>query len=273
MDLSNKNMVHIKKDGIEYLQFRKLLEFNNLINFYTLSKNNIDFTRSLEDEKKQRVDESYRKICDEFNIEKSSILRPHQSHTDKIEIVNNTNNEYFDVDGLITNKENINLMLTYADCTPILLYEPTKNIIGNVHSGWRGTIQKIGQKAVLKMIEQYDVNPRNIIACIGPCIGKCHFEVSEDVKEKFEQTFSYFNRNNDIIEISKENKFKYFIDTTLINRLMLEEIGIRPENIFESNICTVCNSKIIHSYRADGKKSGRNVAMIGLRSMNKGNIN
>lgn len=157
-------------------------------------------------------------------------------------------------------------MLTYADCTPILLYDPTKNMIGNIHSGWRGTIQKIGQKAVLKMKEQYNVDPKDIIACIGPCIGKCHFEVDEDVKEKFEQTFSYFNKNDDIIEISKENKCKYFIDTTLVNRLMLEEVGVSPENIFESNICTVCNSKIIHSYRADDKEAGRNIAMIGLKA-------
>ena len=87
--------------------------------------------------------------------------------------------------GLLTNKENINTMLTYADCTPVFLYDPVKNVIGNVHSGWRGTVQKIAQKAVAKMIKYYGVNLNNIIVCIGPSIAKCHFEVGKDVKEVF----------------------------------------------------------------------------------------
>ena len=266
MDLSNDNMIHIHKEGVEYLQFRKLLEYDNVINCYTLSTNSIDFNRNKDYFNREKVNNSYSKICKALDIEEKTIVRPYQSHTDKVEIVDNTSKEYKDVDGLLTNKENIDLMLTYADCTPILLYDVKKRVIGNIHSGLRGTIKKIGQKGALKLIKEYNSNAENILAFIGPCIGKCHFEVSEDVKQEFEQVFSYLNRNNDIIEKSKKTEGKYYIDTTLINRLILQEIGIKPCKIFESGICTMCNSKIMHSYRASGKEAGRNVAIIGLKS-------
>jgi hypothetical protein len=223
----------------------------------------VDFTRTSEFE-----EESYKKICKALKIDVKSIVRPKQSHTDCIKNVENVAEKFENVDGLITSKPNINLMLTFADCTPILLYDIQNKVISNVHSGWRGTVQKIAQKSVIKMIEDYGSKPENIIACIGPCIGKCHFEVEEDVKEIFEQAFSYLNRNCDIIEkqnkIENENQ-KYHIDTTLVNRLILEEVGLKPENIIESNICTMCNSNLMHSYRAQGKEAGRNVAILGLK--------
>ena len=261
MDLSNDAMVHIKKDGIEYLQFRKLLEFENLIHCYTLRTNDVNFKSD-----SINYDESITKISKALNINKDNIVKPIQKHTDCIKNVDSVLEKFENVDGLITNKSNINCMLSFADCTPILLYDQVNKVIGNIHSGWRGTVQKIGQKAVLKMMKDYNSKPENIIACIGPCIGKCHFEVDSDVKEIFENTFGYFNRNYDIIEKQKEiieGKEKYHIDTTLVNRLMLEECGLKPKNIIESNICTVCNSTMMHSYRADKEKSGRNVAILG----------
>ena len=268
MDLSNKTMLHIKKNGVEFLQFRKLLEFENVINCYTLSVNNVDFKRNFPEEHTDILQESYNRICTALNIDEQTIVRPKQSHTDCIEIVENVSTKFKDVDGLATNKPNINLMLTFADCTPILLYDPINKAVANVHSGWRGTIQKIGPKAVEKMAKKFGTEPKNVIACIGPAIAKCHFEVEEDIKDIFEKTFSYLNRNCDIIEKQKElvnGKVKYHIDTNLINKLILQEIGVLPANIIESGICTMCNSNIIHSYRANGQKSGRNVAIIGLK--------
>lgn len=268
MDLSNKAMLHVKNNGVEYLQFRKLLEFENVVNCYTLSANNVDFRRNFPEEHTDILQKSYDKICTALNIDEKTIVRPKQSHTDCIKIVENTPAKFEDVDGLVTDKPNINLMLTFADCTPILLYDPINKAIANVHSGWRGTIQKIGPKAVEKMVKEFGTNPKNVIACIGPSIAKCHFEVEEDVKNIFEKAFSYLNRNCDIIERQKElvdGKVKYHIDTNLVNRLILQEVGVLPANIIESGICTVCNSNIIHSYRADGKKSGRNVAILGLK--------
>ena len=263
MDLSNENIVHVKKDGIEYLQFRKLLEFDNLVHCYTLSTNNIDFRRSFRSS--ETVDKSIDRLCEGLDIDKNTIIRPGQTHTDVVKRVESADTEFNDVDGLLTDKANINMVLSFADCTPIFIYDPVKKVAGNIHSGWRGTAQKIGQKAILKMIEDFGCKAEDLIVCLGPCIGKYHFEVGEDVKDIFRETFGYLNRDFDIIEKEEEVENKYFIDTTLINRLILQEVGVKEENIVESGICTACNSEIMHSHRIDGDLSGRNVSVMGLK--------
>ena len=117
------------------------------------------------------------------------------------------------------------------------------------------------------MIETYNSNKEDLLCFIGPSIGKCHFEVEEDVKALFENTFSYLLKKEEFIEKGeiKDGKQKYFIDTNIINRKLLEEIGISSKNIIESNICTVCNSDYMHSYRKNREKAGRNTAIIGIK--------
>ena len=260
IDLSNENMIHIKSGDIEYLQFRKLLEYKDkIVHCYTLKGNNNDY--------KEITNNNYEKLYNILGLNFSKFKRiEHQIHSDKVEIVDDLEKIYTDIDGLLTNIDGTSLSLRYADCTPVYLYDPVKNVIGNIHSGWRGTIQKIAPKAVLKMIKEYGSNSEDIICCIGPAIGKCHFEVSEDVKDIFKETFSYLLNEDEFIFLGKikDGEQKYYIDTNIINRKMLEEVGLKPENIIESNICTVCNKDLIHSYRADKENSGRNTAIIGF---------
>ena len=219
--------------------------------------------------RKDIVLNNYRKLANALCIDYNHIIRPYQTHTDvvrKVDVVPNTiqifPQEYWEVDGLITDKPNITLSLGYADCTPIFLYDPLKKVIGNIHSGWKGTLQKISKKAVLKMVEEYNSNPSNIICCIGPTIRKCHFEVEVDVQELFYNEFLYTNKINDII--TKKDS-KYYIDTVLMNKMILQEAGLQEENIIDSQICTVCNSNIMHSYRVNKGLAGRNTAIIELR--------
>lgn len=270
INLSNENIVHIKGNGIEYLQFKKLLEYPEVVHCYTLSINNFDVAgNSSIENRKQFVLDNYSKLAKELGITYNHIIRPYQTHTDMVKSVDVTPSkiqifpkEYWEVDGLLTNKKDITLSLGYADCTPLFLYDKVKKVIGNIHSGWKGTLQKIGQKAVYKMTEEYGCNPSDIICLIGPCIRKCHFEVDEDVKEMFYNEFLYTGRINNIIE--KKND-KYYIDTTLINKLILQEAGLKKENIIDSGICTACNSTIMHSFRIDKELAGRNTAIIGMR--------
>lgn len=258
-DLSNDNVIHIKDGEVEYIQFRKLLEYKDKINHcYTMRTFNKNY---YEDD-----GENYKQLYKSLNLDYDKKMKiQHQIHSNFVEKVNDEREIHTNIDGLLTNKNGISLILRYADCTPILLYDTKKNIIGNIHSGWKGTAGKIGQNAVLKMIEEYGSKPEDIICCLGPCIQKCHFKVDEDVKNIFEDTFSCM-KNSNIISIGEveEGKQKYYIDTTLINRLMLEELGIKSENIIESKLCTVCNSDVFHSYRKDKEKSGRNAAIIGF---------
>jgi hypothetical protein len=132
--------------------------------------------------------------------------------------------------------------------------------------GWRGTFQKIAEKTVVKMINYYKCNPENIYCFISPSIRKCHFEVEEDVKVLCEDIFKFTNRVQDFISLGeiKEGVQKYFIDTVLINKILLMDIGIKEENIIDSNLCSVCNSDKIQSYRVEGKDFRLATAIISL---------
>ncbi len=262
-DLSNENIIHKKENGIEYLQFRKLLDYPEVKHCYTTKIGDIDFKTH---ENNDVLTKSYSKIFACLGEKNAFFIKPHQTHTDNVEIVNSKEQEFNEVDGLITNKENIFLCTTSADCTSILLYDPVKKVVGNIHSGWRGTLKKIGQKAVKKMITEFHSRPEDIICFICPHIRKCHFEVEEDVMNMFKKEFSYTKRLNDIIALGrrKENVQKYNIDTTLINYIILEEVGIKEKNIVDSGICTVCKSQYFHSHRAE-KNDGRNAAMIMIK--------
>lgn len=274
-NLSNENVIHVKNGDVEYIQFRKLLEYSDVLTHcFTLRP--LDFSGFDNYEaNKEKVEDSYKKICNELNIEYSNLCRPKQTHTDVVKTIEDGdegiyNKKFYDVDGLVTNKKNKALVFCFADCTPLLFFDPVKNVISNVHSGWRGTLQTIGKNAVEKMVGDYKCNSKDIICCIGPTIRQCHFEVDEDVKDLF------YNKFKDEIEIEKyivgvaplgdpQIKHKYYIDTVGINKQILLNIGLKEENIIDSKICSVCDEDKIHSYRAHGNSSGRNISIMELK--------
>lgn len=260
----NNIIIQKEHNGTEYIQFKRLLEFPNLKHCYTLRKNGINI--QVKNRDSRQLIESYKKVGEALNIDWKTIVKPHQTHTDRVEMVEDANKEFSEVDGLLTNKNNIMLCTTSADCTSIIIYDDNKKVVGDIHSGWRGTAKKIAKKAVHKMIDEYGSNPKDIICAICPCIRKCHFEVEEDVKEIFRREFEYTGRLSEIIEMGRvvDGVQKYNIDTVLINKIILEEAGVRRENILDSGICTVCDSKEFHSHRVDRENSGRNGAFVGL---------
>lgn len=280
-DLSNKNVIHIIKDGVQYLQFRKLLEYDNIIthayslgtdlNFRTAKINK----EALPQNEYEKAIDSYKKICDSLGTDYKNIVKTNQEHTDNIKIVEaKINTEFMDInleeyketDGMITNKQNLMLSTTNADCILLLLFDPVTKTIANVHSGWKGTLQRISVKTVEKMIKEFNCKPENIICCICPSIRKCHFEVDKDVKEMFEKEFEDLQISKSIEIMEKQRtQEKWNIDTVLINKIILEHKGLKPENIIDSGICSVCNSDLIHSYRVEKQGYGLNTALIALK--------
>lgn len=260
-DLSNENVVHIKKGDIEYIQFRKLLEYEDILK-HAICFKPLDFNLSKIGLKNR--DKNYKEICESIGISYKDIIKMKQTHSDNVEIIDLSNKEKFydNTDGTITKDKNIALPIITADCISILFFDTEKRVIANIHSGWRGTVQRIAEAAVKKMIMNFNSNPSDIICCIGPSIGKCHFEVKDDVKEIFEKEFNDMLDQNIILNNKKNNT--YFIDTVLINRLMLNKLGLKNDNIIESNICTVCEKNKFHSYRVDKENSGRNMSLITL---------
>lgn len=256
----SEEIIYKEYNGLNYIQFKKLLELG-IKHAYTLKGENIDFTSGSEFEKS-----SYEKLCNALEIPKDALVKPKQTHTscskciDKVEKTEDLEN----TDGLITNKNNIALTTKNADCILFLFYDPVKKVIANVHSGWRGTFKKIAEKTVLKMINYYRCDPKDIYCFICPSILKCHFEVDEDVKILCEEIFEFTGKLNEIISLGeiKEGKQKYFIDTVLINKLLFKDLGMKEENIIDCNLCSVCNSDKISSNRVEGKKFTRATAII-----------
>ncbi len=275
MDLSNNNVIHIKGKETEYLQFKKLLEYSDKVSHaYVVGLNN-SFRTSKGDnnlislEELNKTIKSYNNICNELGVEYSNIIKPVQRHTKNVEIIeeNENNNmpdfsSYENTDGLITNKKDIVLSTTNADCILMMFYDPIKNVIANIHSGWRGTLQRISVNTVEKMKKEFGCDAENIICCICPSIRKCHFEVDKDVYELFYEEFKDLEHIDEIIE--KKEK-KWHIDTVLINKILLKDQGLKEDNIVDSNICSVCNKSIIHSYRSEGKNFGLLTAIISLK--------
>ena len=239
---------------------KHLITFDNLniINCFTLKPYNFRDTQVSSDEQQ----EEYNKIMNDLNF-KAKFIKPNQTHTNNVEIVteNNIDDKFLNTDGLLTNLKNVALVVSLADCQGILLYDKNKQVIGAVHSGWKGTLNKIVENAVNLMINKFNSNPENIEAYITPSILKCCFEVDKDVVDMFKEKY---NNIDDLITLGdiKEEKQKYYIDTVEINKRVLLNLGLKNENIILSNICSKCNNNIIHSHRADGINSGRNIALI-----------
>ena len=283
MDLSNENVIHVEKEGIQYLQFRKLLKYSDIIthgyslgidkNFRTARANK----QKLPEQEAKKAIKDYENLGKCIDIKLNKMVKPNQAHTDKIQIVEkhilenepDFNLEVYDkTDGLITNKKDIALATTNADCILLLFFDPVNKVIANVHSGWRGTIQRISVKTVQKMVNKFNCKPENIICCICPSIRKCHFEVENDVKEIFEKEFKdlKIEQNNDIMKKQKD-KEKWNIDTVLINKILLKQEGLKQENIIDSGICSVCNSDLIHSYRVERQGYGLATALIKINEL------
>ena len=259
MDLSNENIIHVKKGDVEYLQFKELLKYSDRVQ-HAYSLKPLQFS-----DENDQAPANYEKICEALNIDSNKIIKSAQKHTDVVKDIKEYTTESFEfVDGFITNKKNIPIVTKYADCTPIILYDKIKNVIGNVHSGWRGTLQRISVKAVRLMEEKYNCNPADIIVCIGPCIKQSHFQVEEDFIAKFKQEFGNVEKYYKTGEIV-EGKQKYYFDTTNLIIDYLTEIGINRENIFDSNICSVCNVANMSSYRAEKEKADRNMNIVMLK--------
>ncbi len=246
----------------KYYTFDDLNNFPEIVHLYTTKP----FDFSLERVGTKGIEKGFKEIEKDLHYKFNKIVMPIQTHTDVVKIVDSTNinDEFNDVDGLITNMKNVALVTKTADCQSILLYDPLKKVIGNIHSGWRGTLNKIIKNAIDLMVNEFGCEPQNIRACICPSIMKCCFEVSEDVEEMFRINFKEINDFITLGEI-KDKKQKYYIDTIKVNKNVLIDLGLKEENISVSNLCTKCNSNVFHSYRAALKESGRNIALICIK--------
>ena len=283
MDLSNENIVYTKTDKTEYIQFKKLLKYSDIITHAFSVGTDVNFRGTKKEKEKiikcnqEKMLNDYTKLCTSLDLEKNNIVRPIQTHSNNIKIVTRKilKNEpdiyvekYENTDGLITQKKDIILATTSADCILLIFFDPETKTIANIHSGWKGTYKQIASKTVKKMKQELSIKPENLICCMCPSIRKCHFEVKQDVKDLFEEEFK---NKTDISRLIKKQPYKegtdekWNIDTIELNKAMLIKEGLKPENIIDGKICTVCNSDQLHSYRVEKEKLGLETAIIALK--------
>ncbi|MBR1691772.1 MAG: peptidoglycan editing factor PgeF, partial [Lachnospiraceae bacterium] len=192
-----------------------------------------------------------------------------QTHTTNVRIVTEEDcgkgvtrpKDYTDVDGLITDKPGVVLGTFYADCVPLYFYDPVKGVVALSHSGWRGTVARMGEVTVDTMVREFGCARETILAAVGPSICQDCYEVSEDVAEAFRKEFS--GREAALLQPGAEEG-KYQLDLWRANEIVLLEAGIRREHLEVTDICTCCNPAYLFSHRASKGKRGNLGAFIML---------
>lgn len=231
------------------------------------SSMNLSFTRGDEE---SCVRENYNRIAAAMGVQAEDIVTSDQTHTCNVRKVTEEDRgkgitcprDYTDIDGMITEVPGLVLATFYADCVPLYFADPVHRAVGLSHSGWRGTVQKIGAVTIKKMAEEYGSDPSDMKVAIGPSICQDCYEVSLDVIEEFKNVFDQKHWEN--LFYAKENG-KYQLNLWEANRIIFMETGIPEENISMSNICTCCNPEFLFSHRASHGKRGNLGAFLGIK--------
>src|SRR6267143_7249736 len=206
-----------------------------------------------------------------------------QIHSDVIHLFDAAPAEPCRGDASTTNRSGLLLAVQTADCVPILLVDPKKQAIAAVHAGWRGTLARIVTKAIGKMQMQFQCNPADLLAAVGPSIGGCCYEVGTEVATQFlsqfaeaPQWFDEFRTGDEPNPIQWLNMMppghqpppkNVLLDLRKANRAQLLDAGLRAQNIFVSDLCTACRRDLLFSYRKEGALAGRLMSAIGLRAL------
>nr|WP_313580590.1 peptidoglycan editing factor PgeF [Lacrimispora sp.] len=233
---------------------------------------NFTFTRG---DNRSHVMENYRRMGKALGVDIKRMVLSFQTHTTNVRLVTEEDagkgivkeRDYEDVDGLITNVPGITLVTFYADCVPLYFLDPIHQAIGLSHSGWRGTVKRMGEVTVKKMEEAFGTKAEDVIACIGPSICKECYEVGGEVAQEFMKGFDkkYWG---DILSEKKDGK--YMLDLWRANEIVLLESGIKQKNIQITDICTHCNSDLLFSHRTTGNERGNLAAFLGIVEKNNG---
>jgi len=188
-------------------------------------------------------------------------------------------------DGMITSAPGLLLAIKTADCVPVLAADVPRKVVGVFHAGWRGTIARIVEKGVGEMRGHFGSDPRDLRVAIGPCIRKCCYRVGEEVRAEFESQFAYAQELFEEVFDSNAVHVKYpllfqnqrapghgnmgpeiHLDLVAANRRQLEDAGLSPSQIDVVGGCTACDTRSYFSHRAEFGKTGRMMAVIGMRS-------
>ncbi|WP_337865141.1 peptidoglycan editing factor PgeF [Ignavibacterium sp.] len=199
------------------------------------------------------VHENREAFFHQFGLSSDKIAFQKQSHSNIVTIVQSPG-VCVESDSMITDRENLGLVISAADCTSVYVYDFKLRIIAAIHSGWRGTKANIVDKTLNIIFNEFNSKPENLFAYIGPSISQANYEVGKEVAEQFDGKYLKYNNN------------KFYLDVAGANYDMLINNGIKPAHIQKSGLCTYEFNELLHSYRRDGIKSGRSLGIIAIKS-------
>lgn len=210
----------------------------------------------------ENVRRNYELFCESMGIPAGSLVLSDQIHETQIYTAGKKDvcgerieKRLKGIDGLVTNQPDVCLATSYADCVPLFFVDRKKRVIAASHSGWRGTVAKMGQKTVRRLEREFSSDRRDIVAVIGPSICQSCYEVGEEVADAFRESCRE-EQMEEILCPSGQAEGKYHLDLWAANFLQLKEAGLLPEQIHVAGLCTCCNSKLLFSHRATGGKRG-----------------
>ena len=212
----------------------------------------------------EAVEENRKRLARALGVKVEDFTYTHQTHTTNVAVVREEDRgkRFMETDGMVTNVPGICLVTFYADCVPLYFVDPVHKAIGLSHSGWRGTVGRMGQVTLEKMKEVYGTRPEDIYAAIGPSICQDCYEVSGDVIEEFQKSFKKSVCPQ--LFYKKENG-KYQLNLWRANQLVLTEAGVAEQKIAVTNLCTHCNPEILFSHRSTGVKRGNLSALLAIK--------
>lgn len=281
MELRRKGDTEILRvhheDGVPFLTFPMLEKSDTVIHGIStrlggvsrahLSSMNLGFGRGDEE---NNVKENFQRIAASVGFSVENLVLSQQTYTTNVHVVKEEDRgrgftrplEWKDVDGLVTNVPGLVLTTFYADCVPLFFVDPVRKVIGLSHSGWRGTVGKIGKVTVDTMKREYGSRPEDILASVGPSICQECYEVSEDVITEFKEQFE--ERFWKLLFWKKKNG-KYQLNLWKANELVFLESGILSEHISITDLCTCCNPELLFSHRASNGLRGNLAAFLSLK--------
>lgn len=226
---------------------------------------NLSYTRG---DDREAVDENYRRLAYALGVSVNDFVLTDQTHTTNVLRVGRAERgcgitkerPYHDIDGLVTDEPRVVLSAFFADCVPLFFVDPVHRAIGLCHSGWRGTVGRIGRSVLTAMRREFGTDAADVYAAVGPSICRDCYEVSADVAEQFLREFPGHEAE---ILIDKGNSH-FQLDLWKCNEIILGEAGVRQEHLAVTNICTCCNPKLLFSHRASHGKRGNLGAFLYL---------
>lgn len=269
---------HETKDGAQVLLLKyPLLEETGIVKhcFTTriggasegiFSTMNLSFSRG---DDRAAVETNYRRLAEVLDVAYEQFVFTDQTHTVNVRKVTAEDagkgivraRDYTDIDGLITNEPGLVLSTFFADCVPLYFVDPVHKAIGMSHSGWRGTVARMGKVTIEAMSREYGSRPEDIICAIGPSICQDCYEISADVAEAFAREFA--GHEAEILKESPKNvnikvaaEKKYHLNLWRANEIVLQEAGVKQAHIAVTDVCTCCNSEVLFSHRASHGKRG-----------------